>query len=115
LSLVLTQHSQRRFVEEERKRHVERIEATKTARRHQEAISESRRANCLSQLAIAMAIGAVVIAGWSLYLQWADRSAAKQQLSPEAVAPALSSPATATSLPLTNAQTTNLPQSPAKP
>jgi len=34
LSLVLAQHSQRRFVEDERQRHAERIEAAVVARRH---------------------------------------------------------------------------------
>jgi hypothetical protein len=110
LSTVLAQHSQRRFVEEERKRHAERIEVEETARRHREAIDQNRRANRLSLWAIVIAIGAAVIAGVSLYWQWEGRSAGKPKPAPQAAAPAILPPAPAVALPLTNVTRTNIPQ-----
>jgi len=104
LSYILTQHAQRRFVEEERQRHAERIETAEAARKHREAIDESRRANCLSKWAIGIAIGAAVIAATSLYLQWRD--ADRSKLVPPASAQALAPRVPAAALPLTNAPTT---------
>ena len=109
LGYILTQHSQRRFVEEERHRHMEQIEAAETARRHHEAIDENRRANRLSRRAIRIAIVAVMMAGLSLYWQWLDRSANKSKRVPSVSAPSLLPPAPAVVLPLTNAPTTNMP------
>lgn len=62
LGYILVQHNQRRFVEEERRRHAERIDAAETARRHRQAIDVSRQANSLSKLAIWIAGGAFVVA-----------------------------------------------------
>lgn len=112
LSFILTQHSNRRFVEEERQRHAERIEAVEAARRHREAIDENRRANRLSKLAIWIAIGAVVIASTSLYLQWRDADRSKP--SPLVSVPALLPPAPAVAPPLISVPPTNQPVQPPK-
>ena len=114
LRFISAPSSQRRFVEEERQRHAERIEAAEAARRHREAIDENRSANLLSKLAIGIAIGAAVIAGVSLYWQWEDRTAAKPKPDLQSAAPALVPPAPIVALPLTNAPTTNSQQRPPK-
>jgi hypothetical protein len=113
LSFILTQHSNRRFVEEERQRHAERIDAAEAARRHREAIDENRSANRLSKLAIGIAIGAAVIAATSLYLQWRDADRLKPV--PQAAAPALLPPAAVVFPQATNAPTTNMTEPPRTP
>jgi hypothetical protein len=103
LSYILMEHSKRRFVAEERKRHAERIQSAEDAQRHQQAIDVSRQANRFAFWAIVIAIGAAVIAGVSLCWQWEDRSAAKPKPATQAAAPALLSPAPAVLPPATNA------------
>lgn len=112
LGYILTQHSQRRFVEEERHRHAERIKAAETARRHREAIDENRSANRLSKLAIGIAVVSMFVAVCALYLQW--RGTAESKPSPQVSAPALLQSAPVVALPSTNAPTTNQPQQPPK-